>query len=171
MKLTEKELNEVVTGYNNKSYTIRQLIENAKEFASKKEEAAAKHTSAERYNSKAEKLSGEVWKPIQQQGWSKYEASNKGRIRWNGQLIKQDDELKGESKHIGYLVLDRERRYSVNHYCYVYTMIAMAFLGKKPDDGLHVHHINNNGYDCRPENLILLTRKQHAKVHSRKIDS
>ncbi|MBQ9494390.1 MAG: HNH endonuclease [Treponema sp.] len=170
MKLTEKELSEVVTGYNNKSYTIRQLIEKAKEFTNKKDEAAAKHIFAARYNSKAEKLSGEIWKTIEQQGWSKYEVSNKGRVRWNRQLIKQDDEQKGKLNHIGYLVLDRDKRYKVNHYCYVYTMIAMAFLGKKPGDGLHVHHINNNGYDCRPENLMLLTRAQHAKVHSCKID-
>ena len=68
----------------------------------------------------------------------------------------------------GYLKLDPHRKYKgrVDHEVNVYTLIAMGFLGKELNDGYDVHHLDNNGYDCRPKNLILLTRKQHIAVHS-----
>ena len=28
-----------------------------------------------------------------------------------------------------------------------------------------IHHINNNGYDCRPDNLIPLRPREHSKAH------
>ena len=27
-------------------------------------------------------------------------------------------------------------------------MVLKTLIGKKDGDGLHVHHIDNNGYDC-----------------------
>ena len=42
----------------------------------------------------------------------------------------------------------------------------MGFLGKQIGDGYDVHHKINDAYNCRQENLILLTRDQHNKVHS-----
>lgn len=44
----------------------------------------------------------------------------------------------------------------------------MGFLGKTIGDGFDVHHTYNDGYNCRPENLILLTRAQHNAVHLQK---
>ena len=58
-------------------------------------------------------------------------------------------------------------KHDIDHYVNVYTLIAMGFLGKKTGDHYDVHHIDNNGYDCRPENLVLLTRKQHNAVHAK----
>ena len=44
----------------------------------------------------------------------------------------------------------------------------MAFLGKDEyeGDGSVIHHIDNNGYDNRPENLIWLTEEEHNQIHS-----
>ena len=53
----------------------------------------------------------------------------------------------------------------MDHQIEVYKLIAMGFLGKQIGDGYDVHHKINDGYNCRPENLILLTREQHNKVH------
>ena len=53
----------------------------------------------------------------------------------------------------------------MDHQIEVNKLIAMGFLGKQIGDGYDVHHKINDGYNCRPENLILLTREQHNKVH------
>ena len=50
---------------------------------------------------------------------------------------------------------------------FVYKFIALAFLGES--EGKEIHHINNNGYDSRPENLIYLTSPDHSRVHDKKI--
>ena len=42
---------------------------------------------------------------------------------------------------------------------------GMGFFGKRIGDGYDVHHKINDGYNCRKENLVLLTRAQHNIVH------
>ena len=86
--------------------------------------------------------------------------SNLGRIKLNGILVHQDDE-----NYNGILRMTDtiEKKRSDNISKEVYDFIAKAFLGETSNK--HVHHINNNGYDCRPENLILLEKDEHSKVH------
>lgn len=114
------------------------------------------------YNSDVPDLANEKWVTIE--GWNKYMASNYGRIKLTktNEIIKQYD----ENEKFGYLKLDLEKD-GVTHSEYVYTMIAWAFLGKgkTENNGKHVHHIDNNGYDCRPENLILVNCEQHSYIH------
>lgn len=112
------------------------------------------------YNSDIPELENEKWVVLE--GWNKYSASNYGRIKLTAtnEIIKQYD----ETGRYGWLKLDLEKD-GVTHSNYVYTLIAYAFLGKRNGDGKHVHHIDNNGYDCRPENLILLTSGQHSYIH------
>jgi len=96
-------------------------------------------------------------------GYTKYEVSDFGRVKFDGKIIKQDDPT---SK--GYLRLDPDGEIrNLDHHVNVYTLIAMGFLGKKIGDPYDVHHIDNNGYNCRPEKLVLLTRKQHNAVHAK----
>lgn len=105
---------------------------------------------------------GEIWKELKDiDGFTKYSVSSFGRIKYNGVLILQDD----EKDRYGYLVLDNEHSKNITHSVYVYSMVAYGFLGKLPNDGKHVHHIDNNGYNNRPENLILLEADQHSFVH------
>ena len=166
MNFTDANMDEIVTGYQGKKYTLRELARTANEYTVENSaKKGAKIEGEKRYNSDSPMLPDEIWKEIDYTGWSKYQVSNKGRVKWNGQLIKQDDEIKDGRECTGYLVLDRKRECACDHKTYVYVLVAMAFLGKKSGDGLHVHHINNNGYDCRPENLILLEPHQHSKVH------
>lgn len=114
------------------------------------------------YNSDIPTLVDEKWVEIE--GWEKYSASNYGRIKLTNtnEILKQYDEI----GRYGYLKLDLDKD-GVTHSEYVYTIIAWAFLGKGKieNNGKHVHHIDNNGYNCRPENLILVDSKQHSFIH------
>ena len=76
----------------------------------------------------------------------------------------------------GYLYLD-EKKFQKNNpqfseYTYreslsIHTFVASAWLGKQEDDGLHVHHINNCGYDNRIINLVCLPAEIHDKINKK----
>ncbi|MDE6067575.1 MAG: HNH endonuclease [Treponemataceae bacterium] len=127
-------------------------------WPSKEEIAERKREGAKRYNSEADSLPGEEWRMLPND--EHYFISTMGRVKYNDAIVPQDD-----TERMGYLKLDVEKKLNVDHYVNVYTLVAKAFLGKKEGDGYDVHHIDNNGYDNRPENLILLTRTQHNAVH------
>lgn len=70
-----------------------------------------------------------------------------------------------DGKH-GYLVL--EKYTSV----LVYQLVADCFfnrLNQSSSERLAVHHIDNNGYDCSNDNLIMLIEKQHNAIHRNKM--
>lgn len=131
------------------------------------------------FNYSEHNLQGEIWKKINQAGYSRYEISNLGRVKYLGRIVPQKNELIDGREHIGYLVLDKlafQKKYpctpsGFSQKNYVYTLVALAFLGKIEGDGYHVHHITNNGYDNRVENLVLLNREEHSYVHGVEIGS
>lgn len=139
------------------------------------EDAFDKRKSKARYNPKGnetysrqklETKEDEEWKFLTNQYYTKYAVSNIGRVAFLDSdglyhVLEQDDK---DSK--GYLRLDPLGKFNVDHQIEVYKLIAMGFHGKQIGDGYDVHHRINDGYNCRPENLILLTRKQHNRVHS-----
>lgn len=102
----------------------------------------------------------EIWREVPDN--KKYTVSNLGRIKLNGILVHQDDE-----NFNGYLKMTKttEGKDSDNRSENIYIFVAKAFFSLEELHGKCIHHINNNGYDCRPENLILLTPPQHSKVH------
>ena len=51
--------------------------------------------------------------------------------------------------------------------CKVYRLVAETWCSSpdKPKEFNVVHHIDNNGYNNTPENLIWVTQEQHCKIH------
>lgn len=103
----------------------------------------------------------EIWREVPDN--KKYTVSNLGRIKLNGILVYQDDE-----NFNGYLKMTKttEGKDSDNCSENIYIFVAKAFFSLEELHGKCIHHINNNGYDCRPENLILLEKGQHSIVHN-----
>lgn len=107
-------------------------------------------------------LPGEKWEP--HPTLKTYKISNKGRVKIRGKIQKQIDDPDGK---LGYLVLEN---YSS---VLVYQLVADTFLGRlEREDGITraVHHINNNGYDCSEDNLIMLTDNQHNAIHRNEME-
>lgn len=172
----EKTLGKEVTGYNNRKYSLYELSLSANDYQ-------GNHNSAYReliqkkyskiYNCESETIPAnlleevyglsesfkEIWREVPDN--KKYTVSNLGRIKLNGILVHQDD-----NNFNGYLKMTKtvEGKDSDNRSENIYIFVAKAFFSNYKE-GMHVHHINNNGYDCRPGNLILLEKDQHLKVH------
>ena len=173
----EENLKAEVTGYNNRKYSLYELSLSANNYQ-------GNHNSAYReliqkkyskiYNCESETIPAnlleevyglsesfkEIWREVPDN--KKYTVSNLGRIKLNGILVHQDD-----NNFNGYLKMTKttEGKDSDNRSENIYIFVAKAFFSLEELHGKCIHHINNNGYDCRPENLILLTPPQHSKVH------
>lgn len=172
----EKNLKAEVTGYNNRNYSLYELSLSANNYQSNhnneyRELIQKKYSKI--YNCESETIPAnlleevyglsesfkEIWREVPDN--KKYTVSNLGRIKLNGILVHQDD-----NNFNGYLKMTKtvEGKDSDNRSENIYIFVAKAFFSNYKE-GMHVHHINNNGYDCRPENLILLEKDQHLKVH------
>ena len=135
--------------------------------------AFCKDSNNERYNKdynqgfekeELESMIDEEWHFLTNKGYTKYAVSSMGRVAFSDRkkyiIIFQDDK-----NDDGYLRLDPEGEYNLDHQIEVYKLIAMGFLGKELGDDYDVHHRINDGYNCKPNNLVLLTRSQHNAVH------
>ena len=133
---------------------------------------------------KTPELPGESWRKCNNHRYHTYEihASNRGRIK----VIKDGEEticelceeiapekpitselfkslIKRGEKHIGWL----KAKIPGNKRClgpYVYQMVADAWLADKCGPEMEIHHITNDGYDNRPENLTILKKSEHKKI-------
>ena len=178
-------MEEIIYGYGGKKYTVEKLKDlcpSSSEITDQnkieRETHRLKIYHSERYNSQVENLPGEIWVRLSQKGWERIFVSNQARIKYlkddgNFEFLNQDEDP--SISDFGYLVIDPEKKYPELHkliskgyprYPRVYKLVAMAFLGKDEyeGDGSVIHHIDNNGYDNRPENLIWLTEKEHNQI-------
>ena len=48
-----------------------------------------------------------------------------------------------------------------------HVLVAERALARELKDGEHVHHINCNPFDNRPENLLICTHEYHMSLHHR----
>jgi len=119
-------------------------------------------------NQSAELLEGEIFKKHVERD---VEVSNQGRVKYSDCILEQYD-----PQNNGYLFVDiKSTEKTVSEK--VYRLVAETWLEKPdlkglPNDykGLRyntVHHISNNGYDNRTENLMWVTEWQHAMIHPR----
>lgn len=72
---------------------------------------------------------------------------------------------------IGYLIVknpikNAKTKFFRNEYGYLhaYHLVADAWLTEEYTHGKEIHHITNDGYDNRPENLIILDKDIHDKI-------
>jgi len=108
----------------------------------------------------------EIWKTIP--NFPDYEASNFGRVRravWRNGAPRLGRILKpgkcGGSRNYLSVALSHN---GVIKYLTVHSLIALVFLGPRPDSH-EINHKNGNKADNRPENLEYVTsqeNKQHA---------
>jgi hypothetical protein len=52
--------------------------------------------------------------------------------------------------------------YKQNH-----RLVMESILGRKLTDDEVVHHIDGNKQNNAPENLVVLTRSEHARIHKK----
>ena len=52
-----------------------------------------------------------------------------------------------------------------NGWVFTHRAVAKKVLGKNIPDGYEVHHVNGDKLDNRPENLVVLPREEHQKLH------
>lgn len=130
------------------------------------------------FQKEEENLPGEEWRQHEK---TKLQVSNFGRIKTpDGTLQKQQNKQEKQKEIIGYLELADWKKvekclgfkFSALKLEYIYQLVAETWLekdekGQKEFEGRwEVHHITNNGYDNRPENLIWLKHGLHQKIHS-----
>jgi hypothetical protein len=112
-------------------------------------------------------LEGEIFKKNTEKN---IEVSNFGRISDGNKILPQYD-----PQNNGYLFVDIKGTRG-NFQEKVYRLVAETWLdhpdnfwAKDPSENAGnyntVHHISNNGYDNRIENLMWVTRWQHAMIH------
>ena len=99
-------------------------------------------------------LPGESWRPCREP-YKNVMASNLGRIKIDDKIVVPIDEI---GDYGGYLKIEQIGEY-------VYNLVANAWLDGDKGTGCETHHISNDGYDNRPENLMYLPHDIHQDVH------
>ena len=180
----DRDFEKEVIGYNEKKYTLYELrcsANNYKTSDPKEYREIIKNKYAKVYNciesevpvSILKEVYGydmnfkEIWEPVSGYKNKDYYASNLGRIRHFGKIMLQDDkDLNGILRLVDYGE-DVENEYNFNKSTPVYRFVGMAFFNGAliQSENKHIHHIDNNGYDCRPENIIPLSQLTHSIAH------
>jgi tetratricopeptide (TPR) repeat protein len=148
-------------------FTIEELRIKAREYEKpKRPEPILINNIPIHKNQNTELLDGEIFKKHLEKN---VEVSNLGRVKQNDCVLEQYD-----PKNNGYLFIDiKSTRKTIPEK--VYRLVAETWL-ERPDIKEQpkvqknecyntVHHISNNGYDNRIENLMWVTEWQHAMIH------
>jgi hypothetical protein len=109
-------------------------------------------------NQNIKEIEGEVFKnhPIEKD----IEVSNLGRVKLGEKILAQYIPDDDENLYVEIPSIRSKKRVKV------YRLIAETWCENPNMDFYnHVHHISNNWYDNRKENLLWVTEAQHAKIH------
>ncbi len=130
------------------------------EYRATVESAWEKFFTEQEQNLATETLPGEQW--VQHPTLSTYMCSTLGRVKIcvNGVYVVQEQADSPGKEKKGYLILKNFQTPIL-----VYRLIADTFCGRIMGEGRAVHHIDNNGYNNSPDNLIMLTKNQHDLIH------
>lgn len=182
-------------GYQERIYTLYELRTSANNYSSrapKEYRKFIKNKYAKIYNYPGEKIPvtlikevygieiEEKWNEVAGYSNKDFLVSSYGRIKHRPskneeyRLVYQDEDendlYKGYLK-LKYYLNEPDVEFKGDKTNYSYHFIAYGFFKELLGKGLNIHHINNNGYDCRPDNLILLTPREHSKAHGRLVSS
>lgn len=84
--------------------------------------------------------------------------NKKGGWKLEERLENRNRQLeKCECKNIAY------KKYLGRH---LHRVVAEKMLGRPLKDGEVVHHIDGNKFNNNPKNLLITTRKEHARIHA-----
>jgi hypothetical protein len=125
-------------------------------------------------NRDAMELDGEIFKA--HPDYMNIQVSNFGRIKNdNNEILEQYDPDEDNIWKCGYLWVRIKGTRKPEIKKLVYELVAKTWLKKPandwdPSDNAYnyntVHHITNNGYDNRVENLMWVTKWQHKMIHT-----
>jgi len=128
------------------------------------------------------KVTGEIWKPLQFNGWKhlrkKYALSSHGRIASFTNDVESDGKLLQGSLTTGYRTLNLHRP-GDNGTLYIHREIARLFLSKPSAKAKYVIHNNHNKLDNSVKNLkwaslpemIEHQQKSPAKIAYKKVQA
>jgi len=65
----------------------------------------------------------------------------------------------------GYRLVYAPERVKAHPYTYEHILVAERMMGRRLHRNEHVHHLNGQKLDNRPENLLVCTQSEHHKLH------
>lgn len=104
-------------------------------------------------------IDGEIWEQVKE--FPKYLVSNLGRVYsfYHKKVLKST--VTGADKSYLEVKLTADK---VAQHIKVHRLVAKAFLSN-PDNKPQVHHIDNNSWNNRADNLMWVTLEEHKQIH------
>lgn len=122
------------------------------EFHSKPSDAANRKSCG--------KECGRKWRSQKMTGAANHQFGIRGSENptWAGGVLIRDG--------YAYIYAPGHHDYRKDEYVKRCRLVAEQSIGRKLLENEHVHHINGNRMDDRPENLEVVTKSEHCRIHN-----